>query len=242
MREILVIGESCLDVFVYCNADRLCPDVPVPVLKTVEQKENPGMALNVAANLLRLGKKMDVVTNVNWRDITKTRFVDLKSNHMFFRLDSDETMPHIDLRDVDLNEYECIVISDYNKGFLYPEDIERICSNHPLVFLDTKKSLDMWAEDAFMIKLNDYEWRKAMKYTQWRKDNVIHTAGAEGCYFEDEHFPVEKVEVKDVSGAGDTFMAALVAKYLDTKDIYESILFANECASEVVKHKGVTTL
>ena len=30
--DILVIGESCRDVFIYCDANRLCPDVPVPVL------------------------------------------------------------------------------------------------------------------------------------------------------------------------------------------------------------------
>ena len=31
MKSILVIGESSRDVFVYCDALRLCPDVPVPV-------------------------------------------------------------------------------------------------------------------------------------------------------------------------------------------------------------------
>ncbi len=47
MNSILVIGESSRDVFVYCNAFRLCPDVPVPVLNDKEQSENPGMAKNV---------------------------------------------------------------------------------------------------------------------------------------------------------------------------------------------------
>ena len=33
MSRVLVVGESCKDVFVYCDAMRLAPDVPVPVLR-----------------------------------------------------------------------------------------------------------------------------------------------------------------------------------------------------------------
>jgi bifunctional ADP-heptose synthase (sugar kinase/adenylyltransferase) len=32
MSSILVIGETCRDVFVYCDSNRLCPEAPVPVL------------------------------------------------------------------------------------------------------------------------------------------------------------------------------------------------------------------
>jgi len=37
-------------------------------------------------------------------------------------------------------------------------------------------------------------------------------------------------------------MAALCVKYLKTKDIDQSIVFANECATEVVQKKGVNTI
>jgi D-beta-D-heptose 7-phosphate kinase/D-beta-D-heptose 1-phosphate adenosyltransferase len=46
----------------------------------------------------------------------------------------------------------------------------------------------------------------------------------------------------DVSGAGDTFMAALAFKYMQTKNIEESIVFANQIASIVVSKKGVSTI
>jgi len=59
----------------------------------------------------------------------------------------------------------------------------------------------------------------------------------------EELYPVaDKVEVKDTSGAGDSFFAALLVKYIETEDIKSAIKFANECASEVVKRKGVTTI
>ena len=53
---------------------------------------------------------------------------------------------------------------------------------------------------------------------------------------------MNKVDVKDMSGAGDTFMASLVCKYVKTGDIFESISFANICASKVVQKKGVVTI
>jgi sugar/nucleoside kinase (ribokinase family) len=45
----------------------------------------------------------------------------------------------------------------------------------------------------------------------------------------------------DVSGAGDTFTAFFSLKYFETKNIAESITFANQMASIVVSKRGVTT-
>jgi sugar/nucleoside kinase (ribokinase family) len=56
-------------------------------------------------------------------------------------------------------------------------------------------------------------------------------------------FPVNNdIEVRDLSGAGDTFMASLVVSYLKTLDIEQSIIYANETASLVVQKKGVVTI
>ena len=53
------------------------------------------------------------------------------------------------------------------------------------------------------------------------------------------NYPVEQVDVFDLSGAGDTFHAGLVAEYLETEDMEAAIKFANQCASEVIQKKGV---
>ena len=42
--KILVIGDSCTDVFVYGQIDRMCPEAPVPIFQPVSKKENGGMA------------------------------------------------------------------------------------------------------------------------------------------------------------------------------------------------------
>jgi bifunctional ADP-heptose synthase (sugar kinase/adenylyltransferase) len=241
--KILVIGESCRDIFVYCRAVRLAPDIPVPVLNVINETENMGMAKNVERNILAKGKSCDIYTNTRWFDITKTRYVHDESNHMFFRVDSEQGVERINLEDLELEKYDIVVISDYNKGFLLESDIENICLSHDTVFLDTKKILGSWARHAKYIKINDYEYNNSKNnLTKELEQKIIHTMGANGCEFLGINFPVEKIEVKDSSGAGDSFMAALVVKYSENQDIVESILYANKCASEVVKHKGVTTI
>jgi bifunctional ADP-heptose synthase (sugar kinase/adenylyltransferase) len=87
MIKILIIGESCKDVFHYGTCDRLCPEAPVPVFKSTQIIENGGMAMNVYHNLVTFGVNLDIITNNNWQQITKTRFVDKRANHMFMRLD-----------------------------------------------------------------------------------------------------------------------------------------------------------
>jgi D-beta-D-heptose 7-phosphate kinase/D-beta-D-heptose 1-phosphate adenosyltransferase len=241
-KKILVVGDSCLDIFKYCNVNRLCPDIPVPVLSEQTEVTNGGMAMNVYNNIISLEEQCDIVTNSNWKEITKTRFVHSGSNHTFFRADSGDIKSRIDLTLMDY-DYKLIVVSDYDKGFLHVQDIEEICSNHQNVFIDSKKILGPWISKAKYIKINDVEYRRSAKHINKDiQDKLIRTKGSCGCEFRGKTYPVQKADVKDVSGAGDTFLAALVTNYLNTGDIVEGIKFANHCASEVVTRRGVNTI
>jgi len=242
MKKVLVIGESCRDIFIYCDAKRLCPDIPVPVLNEISRSENEGMAKNVHRNILSIHSECDILTNSDWNRITKTRYVHDISNHTFFRVDSSCEVISLNLEEVCYN-YDVIVISDYDKGFLTEEHIEHICSEHGLVFLDTKKVLGGWANNADFIKINDYEFNRSKPFiNSILRDKIIHTHGGSGCTFCNKTYPVKKISVRDTSGAGDSFMASLVVKYLQTENIEESLRFANQCASNVVKQRGVTVI
>lgn len=242
MKNILIIGESCRDIFVYCDASRLAPDFPVPVLNIINQMENVGMAKNVQRNI-QTHMECDIVTNSNWQSITKTRYVHEKTNHMFFRVDNTIPVDSLNIADVELSNYKLIVISDYNKGFLTESDISWICKNHPNVFIDSKKIIREWANDAKYIKINDYEYKKSKPFlTPHLESKIIHTVGGDGCMFQEKQYRVKRVDVKDTSGAGDSFMAALAIKYVETEDIHASIEYANKCASKVVKYRGVTVI
>ena len=242
--RILVIGESCKDVYQYGDSVRLCPEAPVPVFKCCDDKtENPGMAMNVWRNIMSTSDvKTDILTNKNWESITKTRCVDNRTNYVIVRIDSGEDKyAHCKVKEIDYEKYDVIVISDYNKGFLTEADIEYISNNHSVTFLDTKKILGDWCKNIKFIKINEFEYERTKhKLTSELIEKMIITLGPKGAQHKGVLFPVPKVEIKDTSGAGDTFIAALAATYAKTKDIYESIKQANADATRVVQKKGVS--
>lgn len=243
-NPVLVIGDACTDEFIYGQSIRLCPDAPVPVLTPVDTIQVGGMGLNVQANISALGIECDIIHQVN--NVIKTRYVDRKTNHTFLRVDNGEcTIDRIEKIDVDyINQYAAIVISDYDKGFLLEDDIELICKNHPLVFVDTKKHISEYCATATYIKINENEYDRSKDILQTNNynNNLVVTLGSNGCRYRDTIFPVDRVEVKDMSGAGDTFMAGLVVKYLRTSDIISSIKYANICATNVVQKRGVAVV
>ena len=245
-KKILVIGDGCIDQYIYGRSDRLCPDAPVPVLIPTKTVENGGMAKNVYSNILSLDQQCDILTNKE--EIIKTRYVDEKTNHMFIRVDANEKeIQRVSYSQLQgLKKYDAIVISDYNKGFLTPMDIQYICSNYPVVFMDTKKPLGQWAKKCTYIKINEVEYKNSKNFLKSIDsvfdDNLIVTLGNQGCRYKDKIYPVQSVEVKDMTGAGDTFMAALVVEYLKSNNIPKAIEFANKCATKVVQCKGVVTI
>ena len=73
-------------------------------------------------------------------------------------------------------------------------------------------------------------------------NKTIITRGRKGCLYRGDVYTVENVPVKDISGAGDTFLAGLVVEYVKSNDIVKSIMFAQECTKKVVQKHGVSTV
>ena len=250
--EVLVIGESCKDIFHYGSCLRLCPEAPVPVFSPIEKIENGGMAMNVYNNIKSMGVECDIITNPNWQLIQKIRYVDKGRNQMFIRVDfEDNGYPAIDtvlklsgqILINDIKKYDAVIISDYNKGFLSEEIIKQICNSHECVFLDTKKMLGEWCNKASYIKINIHELNRTRRTINDNiMDKLIITLGEEGASFKGKRYPVKSVEMKDSSGAGDTFISALVVKYLENRNIEKAIEYANHCATIVVQKRGVGTI
>ena len=103
--------------------------------------------------------------------------------------------------------------------------------------------LGTWAFNAKYIKINQHEYERSRPYLDGiGKSQLIKTMGGDGCEFNGKIYSVDKVEVLDVSGAGDTFIAALAHKFTRESDIDKAINFANYCAAQVVQMRGTTTL
>jgi len=248
MSKVLVVGDSCTDIFIYGKVERLCPEAPVPVINPTHQTENGGMSKNVISNLKSLGCDTQLISNLN--SIKKVRYVDERSNQMVLRVDENDSCDRISLDDLNYisqfsDEYDAVIISDYCKGFLEEEDIQYICKKCDIVFVDTKKQLGKWILEADYIKLNEFEHKKNFEripnYPSM-VNKLIITQGKKGCTFKDKMFPTEEVPIKDVSGAGDTFLAGLVYEYMKTKNIEKSIKFAQKCTTKVVQKHGVSTI
>jgi len=242
MKKVLVIGDSCEDMFRYGTCDRISPEAPVPIMKPTRTTGNGGMVINVFENLKALGVDCDIITN----DIrpVKTRYVDEVSNQMLLRVDERDEVRAITadtLQNIDYNQYVAIVISDYNKGYLSEEDIQYIASRHPLLFLDTKKKIGEWVQGIEVIKINEKEANENSEWlTKSYEGELVVTLGKRGARLWFTEIPIEtEHEVRDLSGAGDTFLAGLVADYIKNADIRRAISFANRCAAWVVSQKGV---
>ena len=225
MSKILVIGDSCIDIFKYGEVNRLAPEAPIPIIVPETEKSNPGMAGNVVENLKALGAEVTFITNHT--EIKKIRYVCSKYNHLLLRVDENDKCEHVnfyhDLTLLDWKQYGAIVISDYCKGFLNEEDIKYISTQHPLTFLDTKKLLGNWADNITFIKLNSIEYNQNKEILS--SSSTLFSKG-----------------IKDVSGAGDTFLAGLVAEYAKSSNIESAIKFAQECTTVVVQKSGVSTI
>jgi D-beta-D-heptose 7-phosphate kinase/D-beta-D-heptose 1-phosphate adenosyltransferase len=217
----------------------------VPVLDILHSEDNLGMAGNVFRNVRDLDYPCELLCNNNHTEITKTRYVDIKTNHMFLRIDNPQHIKRIDtLKSVNLSQFAAVIISDYHKGFLTIEDIVYLSENHPLTFLDTKKTLNHWANKVSFIKINRTEYALSKPFITPELDaKIIVTLGSEGCSFRNVTYRVENVEIKNLSGAGDSFLAGLVVNYLTSnKDMSQALIAANNVATQVVQKKGVSTV
>jgi D-beta-D-heptose 7-phosphate kinase/D-beta-D-heptose 1-phosphate adenosyltransferase len=231
----LLIGDTCIDNYIYGTVDRVSPEAPIPVLKmTGKQDFREGMSGNVRKNLEAFNCE---VKHIRGNNSVKTRYIDIKSGYQLLRVDRDANQ--VPLEAVDTNDwYDAIVISDYDKGFITYDFVEKIRQSYiGPIFIDTKKT-DLGRFDGCYVKINESEFSKA---TSLPNDCIV-TLSSEGTRWNGKIYPTDKVEVHDVTGAGDVYLASLAVFYLFTGSIESAIPFANKLASISVQHQGVYTI
>jgi D-beta-D-heptose 7-phosphate kinase/D-beta-D-heptose 1-phosphate adenosyltransferase len=190
--------------------------------------------------------------------ITKTRFY--SGNHQFFRLDQEEDLSSVtrDYSKINLENFDAIIVSDYNKGIItnITDFLKNAKDNLIPTFIDPKKNDLESYKNAFLIKPNLEEYKKIFEtnfnethspigdLSKQSISNLLVTRSSSGMALINSDYPLPKlypVEAKgivDVTGAGDTVIATLVCYYLDTKNIDISITKANFAASISVSKFG----
>lgn len=145
--HVLVIGDVMLDKYLEGHSDRISPEAPVPVFKSVSERCVLGGAANTAANIASLGGKVSLIGLVgkdanakqlsnlcknqgidfipyiwNAPTITKTRIVG--NMQQMLRIDNEESASYDDQKNLlasakdILKKCQVLLFSDYNKGCL----------------------------------------------------------------------------------------------------------------------------
>jgi D-beta-D-heptose 7-phosphate kinase/D-beta-D-heptose 1-phosphate adenosyltransferase len=232
--KILLIGDSCIDQYIYGEVKRLNPEAPVPILNFKKTKTSQGMAWNVFNNLEAFGIDVSIVTNKE--KIIKTRYIDEKSNQQILRVDEEILCSPMNY-EIPKGHYDAIVISDYDKGFITRDILFKITHDYDCpIFIDSKKTL-LPSHNCY-IKINNIEYERLEN----KNSNIIITHGDKGAEYDGVFYSAEKVSVYDVVGAGDTFLSALTFGYLKYGTIEKAIPFANKAAAIAVSYPGTYVL
>lgn len=244
--KVLLLGDICTDVTVLLETpSRSNPEsASVPLYNVVSEASSPGMVAVVQAQLMRLGVRVSRLACPGPVS-TKTRYYVQKddfSREYLFRLDQDVEASSLTVHSNMFNGIDAVVISDYNKGAVTYDTIRKtidLASERKLpVFIDTKKTnlRDMYGA---IIKINLSESERVTYWPHTVNTHVIVTMGAQGAQYQDTLYPPPVVEMKDPCGAGDAFLAGLVAQYLKTGgNIPEAIKHANIIAAHSVTQYG----
>jgi D-beta-D-heptose 7-phosphate kinase/D-beta-D-heptose 1-phosphate adenosyltransferase len=233
--NILLIGDDCHDIYTYGFVNRISPEAPVPVFEPHYTIHKDGMAGNVCKNLEALGC---TVNFLHGKPSEKNRLIDARTKQQLLRMDKDVASDPVTFVTAIPPVYDAIVISDYNKGTVTYELIEELVRevNVP-IFVDTKKT-DLARLAGCYVKINALEKSRATSLPD--PEYLIVTHGGDGAEWNGWVYAAEIVgDVTDVCGAGDTFLAALVFKFLNTGRMPDAVKFANKAASVTVQHVGV---
>jgi D-beta-D-heptose 7-phosphate kinase/D-beta-D-heptose 1-phosphate adenosyltransferase len=200
----------------------------------------------------------------------KTRF--MSGSHQLLRLDEEMTAPVDDPRFIDplrlgalLSNIDVVVLSDYAKGVVTPALLERVvdCAGRRPVIADPK-GLDFAAyRGVSVLTPNEHEvglatridastdsgavaaGEQALRLTGG--EAVLVTRSAKGVTLVRRgetalHLPTQAREVADVSGAGDTLVAALAVALGAGASLPEAASLANLAAGLAVAKLGTATV
>jgi D-beta-D-heptose 7-phosphate kinase/D-beta-D-heptose 1-phosphate adenosyltransferase len=222
-------------------------------LSEIAQKQN------IDAEFFRLKNRPTTV---------KTRIT--VGSHQMIRCDTEETSPLseedetdlIDLCRKHMADADIIIISDYNKGVCS----EKLCKNvissaNAPVIIDPKQSDWSSYSGAYLIKPNLKEFTsagageindndlpsKAMRLSEkYDIKNILITLSGDGMMLigngSVKNFETDSKEVYDVSGAGDTVIAALAVFLLSGKELSVAVRLANIAAGISVSKAGTSVV
>ncbi|UZP66557.1 bifunctional ADP-heptose synthase [Desulfovibrio mangrovi] len=205
----------------------------------------------------------------------KTRII--ASRQQMLRIDREDTSPIngavleevLGVVAACINDYEVCIVSDYGKGLVTQNFMERLVAlrdasaSKPLILVDPKTPNFKWYKNVFMLTPNAKETSEGANMPVGTQeeivaagqaifdllgcDRLLTTLGPRGmALFEGRdavwHIPTMAQEVFDVTGAGDTVIATAALALAARLPLLESCMLANYAAGVVVGHVGAATV
>lgn len=229
---------------------------------------------NIVTNILEKENALinSVVIDEDRCTTIKTRV--LAANHQLIRLDLENKNPVstyieqkiIDSISLNIERYNVVLLSDYNKGMLTERVLSAIfkmCREKSIITIVDPKGVDFSkykgvniikpnkkeasASTDILITDNETLQMACQKIKEMTDcDDVIITMSEDGIalYLENalEIIPTKAIDVIDVTGAGDTVLASLGFAIALGKTLQQACDFANHAAAVVVSKVGSATV
>ncbi len=215
--------------------------------------------------------KIKIVSAFEGETMKKQRWFEKSHNYYLFRTDygesnlkaiSEKSQEEL-LNHLKSQNYDAIIFSDYNKRVFKGDFAQKIVSwaksNNILTIADAKPANIIQFKGVNVIRPNEKEARQMLKVTESEMsiqelakrlkelagaEYSVITRGKEGVVTYDGEFhqvETKARKVSDVSGAGDTFAAALTLALVNKASIADAANIANYASGIVVEKPGTAT-
>ncbi len=291
--NILVIGDLMLDKYWMGETSRISPEAPVPIIKVTGSDTRLGGAANAALNVRSLGANVSVAGIIghdeNGRSlqallnehqikdlsiscgsptIMKLRMI--SRNQQLVRADFEEKFPTDAIQDISqkccalLEQYDVVLLSDYNKGTLdlCTELLAAANKTGTKVIIDPKGHDFSKYRGAYLLTPNMSEFETIVGKCQSEQDMfskakqliadldldaLLLTRSEKGMtlFYPDgthHHFNAKAHEVYDVTGAGDTVIATLATAIAKGIALETAVMLSNTAAGIAVGRMGAATV
>jgi D-beta-D-heptose 7-phosphate kinase/D-beta-D-heptose 1-phosphate adenosyltransferase len=166
----------------------------------------------------------------------------------------------------ELMKHNVVILSDYGKGIFSKKLTSELIKlsnlkNIPIIVDPKNKDFNLY-KNAFLLTPNQLETLQVTNLScnndkeatacgkfminKFSIKNVLITRGDKGLSYINKssvtHCPTKKIEVFDVSGAGDTVLAIISVCIANKLDIKKSLQLANNAAGKVVGKIGTSTI
>ena len=256
---ILVCGDAMTDRYWFGEVLRISQEAPVPVVRVIREEERPGAAANVARNVVAMGSSCETLFSPSSDPVVKIRVIGKQQQVVRVDFDRPQDPVSSDEFDRKIALADIVVFSDYGKGALAEVKtlLMRAKQRGKTVLVDPKGYDYTRYRGADLVKPNLHEMRELVG--RWGSEDdlrrkaervmrdahigaILLTRAEAGMTLYQAsgatHIASEAREVYDVSGAGDTAIAAVAVALEHGYTLEESARYANRAAGIVVGRFG----